>query len=335
MVNRVLWGGLAFLITLAGCEESGDEGVDSIDYAQEERQAICDYRVRCGFSPDRDTCLASVERDRDTIQALGGVDTERVRYDSKAAQAYLDLLGEIGCEATIANGRALEEAAAEVLVGTVPNGESCFADQECEGARAICDQTGCGGQICCEGSCTNVETLSLGAACPLFPVDTDRLTAFCEDTAYCAPPPDDGSGEPQAMGTCQPRADNGESCDRNEACLDGQRCAMGQCFVLSASGQQCNSTLDTGSCVDINQVCDMGSGTCADAPGDGQPCVFGRCQPYAQCVEDVCVRRPGLGEACEGTPPCQGDLECRDGVCQLETVVFVCIEGEPPPPPME
>ncbi len=321
------------MFTLAGCEEADDEGVEAIDYAQQEREAVCDYRVRCGFSPDRDACLASVERSRDTIQALGGVDTERVEYDPQAALAYVELLGEIGCESTLANRREREAAAAAVLVGTVPAGDACFADRECAGDGAICDQTGCGGQTCCEGACTEIQTLSLGSDCPLFPVDADRLTAFCEDTAYCAPPPDDGSGEPPSMGTCQPRADNGEPCDRNEACLDGQRCAMGQCFVLSASGQPCNPGLDTGSCIDVDEVCDMGSSTCADAPGDGQACVFGRCQPYAQCVEDVCVRRPGQGESCEGTPPCQGDLQCRDNVCQLDTVVFVCIEGDPPPPP--
>ena len=332
-MNRVLWGSLALLVTVAGCGEEDDPGVEAIDYAQQERDAICDYRVRCGFSTDRDACLGSVERSRATIQAIGGIDSERVDYDRKAALAYVELLEEAGCEATIANGRALEAARAEVLQGSVAAGDSCFADTECAGERALCDQTGCGGQICCEGTCAEIQTLSLGSACPLFPIDADRLTAFCEDTAYCAPPPDDGSGEPPAMGTCQPRADNGEPCDRNEACLDGQRCAMDQCFVLSTAGQPCNPTLTTGSCVEANQVCDMASSTCVDAPGDGQPCVFGQCMPYASCVEDVCVRRPVQGESCEGTPPCQGDLQCRDNICALETVVFVCLEGEPPPPP--
>jgi len=331
-VNRVLWGSLVAL-ALVGCQEEDDPGIDAVDYAQAEREAMCDYRVRCGLSTDRDACMASVERDRSIVQAVGGIEAGRVDYDAQAAVDYIALLEELGCEGTIANAREAQEAAAAVLVGQVPAGESCFADTECAGDNSICDQTGCGGQTCCEGTCTEVQTLPLGSACPLFAVDTDRVTAFCEDTAYCAPPPDDGSGEPAQMGTCQPRADNGEPCDRNEACLDGQRCAMGQCFLLSNSGQQCNPTLDTGSCIDFNQVCDMGSSTCVDAPGEGQPCVFGQCMPYAQCVEDVCVRRPGQGESCEGTPPCQGDLQCRDGICDLEPVVFVCLEGEPPPPP--
>lgn len=319
---------------MSGCEEDSEPGIDATEFAQAQREALCDYQVRCGFSSSRDACLDAVERDRGTIQAIGGIAIERVEYDPQAALAYVELLEEIGCEATIANRREVETAWAEVLVGTVAAGDGCFADAECAGEGAICDQTGCGGgQVCCEGTCAEVQTLSLGAACPLFPVDTDRLTAFCEDTAYCAPPADDGSGEPPTMGTCQPRGDNGAVCDRNEACLDGQRCDSGSCFVLSAAGEQCNPTLSSGSCVDHNQVCDMGSSTCVDAPGNGEPCVFGRCMQYAVCVEEVCVARPGLGESCEGTPPCQGDLQCRDGVCEDEPVVFVCLEGEPPPPP--
>lgn len=333
-MNRVLWGSLALLVTVSGCEEGDDPGVEAIDYAQQERDAVCDYRVRCGFSTDRDSCLGSVERSRATVQAIGGIESERVAYDPQAALAYIELLGEAGCEATLANTRELEAAKAEVLVGSIAAGDSCFADPECGGENAICDRTGCGGgQICCEGTCADLQTLSLGAACPLFPVDVDRLTAFCEDTAYCAPPPDDGSGEPQPMGTCQPRADNGEPCDRNEGCLDSQRCAMDQCFVLSTAGEACNPTLSSGSCVEANQVCDMASSTCVDAPGDGQPCVFDECMPYATCIEQVCVRRPTLGEPCEGAPQCQGNLECRDNVCELEAIVFVCLEGEPPPPP--
>ena len=334
-MNRVHWGlSLVFVFAIAACEEREETGIDAVDYAQAEREALCDYRVRCGFSFDRDSCLASIERDRGILQALGGIESERAEYDGTAAAAYIELLETLGCEATIANTREAQEAAAAVIQGQVPIGDSCFADLECEGDRSICDRTGCGGgDICCEGTCTEVQTLPLGGACPLFPVDQDRITAFCEDTAYCAPPPDDGSGEAPAMGTCQPRVDAGEPCDRSEACLDGQRCAMGQCFVLAAADEQCNPALDSGSCVDFDKVCDMGSNTCVDAPGDGEPCVFGRCMQFAQCVEDVCVLRPRAGESCENTPPCQGDLQCRDGICQLEPVVFVCIEGAPPPPP--
>ena len=317
---------------LTGCEEDDEPGIEATEFAQAERDALCDYRVRCGFATDRDACVAAFERDRSTLQAIGGLDLERAEYDPQAALAYVELLETVSCEATLANQREVEAAAAEVLEGLIPAGDSCFADAECAGT-AICDQTGCGGQTCCEGSCVAIETLGLGAACPLFPVDTDRVTAFCEDTAYCAPPPTEDGGEPPTMGTCQPRSDNGGTCDRNEGCLDGQRCNSGACFQLSSAGEPCNPTLTSGSCIDFDQVCDMGSGTCVDAPGDGQPCVFGRCMQYAACVEEMCVRRPGLGESCEGTPPCQGDLECREGICEADPVVFVCLEGEPPPPP--
>lgn len=323
---------LIFSSTVFGCEEDEAPSIDSADFAAEEREARCAYLVRCGFATDRDACLAAYDVDRNVVQAIGSVEFDKVEYDPEAAFTYIELLNETNCDATIANVRLLEEARAEAFEGLVEGGGECFADEECAGTRSICDQTNCGNQVCCVGSCTAVETLSVGSSCPLV-ATADRLTAFCEDTAYCAPPPDDGSGEPPLSGTCQPRVDNGSSCDRNEACLDGQRCAMGECFILSTAGQPCNPTLQTGSCIEINQVCDMASSTCVDAPGDGQPCVFGGCQPFAQCVEDVCRRRPGLGESCENTPPCQGDLECRENVCVESNIILVCVDGDPPPPP--
>ncbi|MEM6291298.1 MAG: EB domain-containing protein [Myxococcota bacterium] len=330
---RLLALTLALLVSPAGCDQEEDPGIESFDFAKEERSARCDYLVRCGFAPDRDSCIGAFEIDRGYIQAIGGIALERVEYNPQAALAYVDLLEEIGCEETIENGRLIEEAQAAAVIGLIEDGDACFADQECAGERSICDQTGCpNNQACCTGVCTEVRELGLGSECPLQP-EGDRITAFCEDTAYCAPPATEDGAEPPTTGTCQPRVDASEACERNEQCLDGQRCAMGQCFTLSPSGETCNPTLQSGSCIDVNQVCDMGSSTCVDAPGDGQACVFGRCQPYAQCVEDVCVRRPGLGESCENTPPCQGNLQCRDNVCVDDPVVFVCVEGEPPPPP--
>ncbi len=331
---------LAFPIAVAslltGCPEDEDSGLDSADFARQERNARCDYLVRCGFATDRDSCRAAHDISRTFVQAIGSVEFEKVEYDSQAAQDYVDLLGEISCADTLATRRELQAARAAALEGLVAPGDECFADDECSGERALCDQTNCGGQTCCVGTCTRVEALALGAQCPLIPTG-DRITAFCEDTAYCSPPPDDGSGEPPMFGTCQPRGDNGSPCDRNDACLDGQRCdpagESSQCYLLSSAGEPCNPTLQNGSCVEFDQVCDMASSTCVDAPGDGQPCVFGRCQPYASCVEDVCRRRPGLGEACDGGLQCQGDLFCQDGFCASDSVVFVCVAGEPPPPP--
>lgn len=328
--------GLALVFLSTACSEEETPSLDSADFVAEERDARCAYLVRCGFATDRDSCRAAHDVSRGFVQAIGAIEFDRVEYDGEAALAYVDLLRDLACDQTLAVAAEVREARAAALEGLVERGESCFADDECTGARGICDQTGCGNQTCCEGTCARVEQLGLGDQCPLIPVG-DRLTGACEDTAYCAPPPDDGSGEPPMFGSCQPRGDNGAFCDRNEACLDGQRCDPAgegsQCYLLSSKGEPCNPVLQNGSCVEVNQVCDMASATCVDAPGDGQPCVFGRCQPVAACVEEVCRRRPGLGESCENTPPCQGDLFCQDGVCNSSSVVFVCVDGDPPPPP--
>lgn len=320
-----------------GCQEE-ETGVASQELTDDEFDARCKLLARCGFAPDEGSCRDSEEVDRALAQAVGGIPLERVEYDKDAAEAYLALLEETGCEATLANSRALIEARQAIFNGLVDAGDGCFVDEECSG-DAICDRFDCPGDlVCCTGTCVENRVLSNGSACTLL-TDGRRITDRCEDDAYCAAPPDDGmDGEPAMMGTCNPRVDNGMPCDVNEQCFDGQRCDSGDsgtCFRLSGDGEQCNPMITAGSCVLTNQICDMGSSTCVDAPGPGSPCVFGRCQPYAECREDMCVANPRLGEACDGSIQCLGDLDCRDGVCGRSDVVFICVEGQDPPPPVE
>jgi ABC-type transport system involved in cytochrome c biogenesis ATPase subunit len=106
-----------------------------------------------------------------------------------------------------------------------------------------------------------------------------------------------------------------------------------QCYKLSVAGDPCNPLLSQGSCVNFDDVCDPGSSTCAPAPGPGAPCVSDRCMRFAECVEGTCVARPRLGEPCDGSVQCLGELYCNNGFCEGTTVVFACLEGEDPPPP--
>lgn len=327
-------GGVALGCLLAvACDQEEAPVVEGADLRAQELDARCEYLVRCGFMPDADTCLASLSYDGGLVQALGGTSFDRAGYDPELAAAWLDTLRTLGCDATTENARLLADARAPVFAGRIDLGGSCFADEECKG-EAVCDRSACpGDQLCCTGECVAWEILSVGQACPL-PQDGVRITAVCEDLAYCQEPPDDGGDMPPTQGTCVARSDNGQPCDDVDACLDGQRCNVGgsdACFKLSASGEMCNP--DLRSCLAINEVCSPTAVQCVAAPGPGEPCVLGQCAPWALCQDDTCVARLRAGEACDGSIPCLGDLQCRDETCQLRSTLLVCVEGDPPPQP--
>lgn len=329
---------LAGALLVPACDEGEAPVVESSDLREQELEARCEYLVRCGYMPDDDTCRASEGYDQGLVQALGGTSFDRTGYDPEVAARWLDALRNLSCEATVENAQAYADARAPVFAGRIEVGGSCFADDECTG-DAVCDRSACpGDQLCCTGECVEQSELGVGERCPLEQPGM-RLTATCVRTAYCQLPPDDGSGVPPTEGTCQVRSDNGLPCDQLDGCLDGQRCDLGgsgECYKLSASGEMCNAALQWGSCVAANEVC-SGS-ACALAPGPGQPCVQGQCAGWAMCQNDgmseTCVGLLRAGEACDGSIPCLGDLQCQNGTCQLSATLLVCVEGNPPPPPM-
>jgi hypothetical protein len=326
---------LGILLGMTGCEDA-DDGLSPEDFRRAEKDARCEYMVRCGLAPGRDACQAAIAQDPDLIQAVGAVAFGRAQYDPEAAQQYVDTLTDASCEGTLAVANELRAALAAVFEGKVPEGQPCWSDQECAGDDGVCDTLACrgSGQLCCHGTCRRYRTIGVGSACPL---QADEMSfSGCSDDAYCAPPEDDGSGEPPTMGICTPRSNNGMPCGALDGCQDGQRCNVGGsnlCYVLSGDGEMCNPNLANGSCVRIDQVCDAGSSSCVSAPGPGQPCVRGRCQLHAVCQEDVCIARLVEYEPCDGSVPCLGDLSCQDGFCQRSRVALVCVAGEPPPEP--
>jgi len=328
------------LLLLPACDEEEKPVVESADLRKQELEARCEYLVRCGYMPDDDTCRASQSYDQSLVQALGGTSFNRAGYDEEQAAAWLDTLRNLGCQATTENVRLYAEARAPVFAGRIELGGACFADDECMD-DGVCDRAACSfDQLCCTGECVEQKVLTVGERCPL-PQDGVRLTAACDETAYCQLPPDDGSGMPPTEGTCQIRSDNGLPCDQVDGCFDGQRCDQGgtnNCYKLSESGEQCNPSLQRGSCIGVNDVCSPSSSECVIAPGPGEACVLGQCAGWARCQDDgmgnqTCIGLLTAGEACDGSIPCLGDLNCRDGSCQLSTTVLVCVEGDPPAPP--
>jgi hypothetical protein len=333
-IARFALAGLGSL-TLLACDSETTPEPTGRDLRADEIDARCEYLVRCGFYPDRDTCIVSEAPDTGLLQALGAEAFGRVEYDYEAVETYIDTLRGLSCDATITVAREIADARAAAFTGKIEIGGDCFADLECEG-DAICDRNACDqNTLCCTGACVAFSTLAIGDSCPLTS-DGPRIASACADDAFCQPPPDDGSGMPPASGTCTLRATNGDPCDFVDACGDGQRCDINgsnTCYRLSGSGEMCNPMLSQGSCIGINETCNPGASTCQLAPGPGQACPDGRCADYAFCGDDmVCAARPRLGESCDAGP-CLGDLYCRDNVCTRSETVHVCIDGQPPPPP--
>jgi hypothetical protein len=56
-------------------------------------------------------------------------------------------------------------------------------------------------------------------------------------------------------------------------------------------------------------------GTCADAPGAGEPCALGRCAPGLACSSERCVAPGKTGAPCAGADDCEQTLSCVSGAC--------------------
>ncbi len=306
-----------------------------------EHEAQCAFRVRCGISKSERACDDEVQTAQHTLQSVGSAAFGRATYDSEAAHRYLNNLKERPCDRTDATSDALTHDYDDVFAGELDLGESCLADEEC-GVDAACDRHECPDWIpCCLGTCVAVKIVEVGASCTT-PAGSYPMVARCPEGATCAPPEDNNNGgnqdEPPSPGTCVLRVDNGAPCNRDNDCLDGQRCdtaSSGTCYKLAASGEPCNPNLQTGACLNFDEVCDQKSKTCVRRPGDGDACPQRFCLEFATCNEEnaQCERLPGRDDACDGV--CAGSLRCQDGTCQPTLPRAACVEGVPPPTPME
>ncbi len=100
-------------------------------------------------------------------------------------------------------------------------------------------------------------------------------------------------------GTCiaaLPEAGLGEDCLTGMTCVEGTYCDIeaAVCASLKASGETCSSDFQ---CADVLRCV---GGTCAEGPGEGEPCPSGDCAlPFGCDPQTVtCQRARGEGEAC-------------------------------------
>ncbi|MBU1432779.1 hypothetical protein KKF91_19750 [Myxococcota bacterium] len=89
-------------------------------------------------------------------------------------------------------------------------------------------------------------------------------------------------------------------------------CHMGICVSMPQVGGPC---LENGDCP-APMACDLGTGTCAAAALEGQPCGAG-CLFGLICVGDICVRPADIDGDCFSDYDCELGLICAGGICDL------------------
>jgi hypothetical protein len=196
----------------------------------------------------------------------------------------------------------------EVLLGTVPDGQSCRATEVCGPVSAcinlggdvcgdICARFGnenepcglhCGpGPLCLEGplctaglTCSNgtcVKSKQPGEACG----GTDQIA--CVAQFYCkrADPTDATS-----TGICARPAPGGPCAD-DTACLGTYACQAGMCVPRRPAGAPC---ADAPTSCEVWTACYEGTGTCVPLGGTGEPCATfpGTSVPGGGCITGFC-----------------------------------------------
>lgn len=315
-VVLVLSALFSMVSTAVGCSDApaGPGPIPLDELRAELSKATCNQYVRCGQMPDEATCDAVQGDTRFTLQLLTDAVLGRVTYDEAGARKCVEAIRNQNCDNQISTRKALADACATMFVGTVPEGESCLYDTECA-SGGVCNTSMCmGNGACCLGVCEKKPDL--------VPLNGDCTMNACIDSAYC-----DASAMPP---TCQPRKDNGDACDAQGQCKEGQRCdvngSVQTCYLLSKRGGACNPALDAGACIRYDDYCHPMDRKCVSLPGDGEPCTEkGECLGYTYCDDTkVCRKRPVEGGACTDAIKCLGTLECANMVCTVNSSTQVC-----------
>jgi hypothetical protein len=249
--------------------------------------AECSRLARCGLFTDEATCLAYF-RARPDADLAAAIDSGKVLYNPRAAEACIADLAARGCDLTAPDGRALPDSCARMFTGTLDLGEPCAFDAEC--VSSSCDAPACPRNMCCLGTCAST-----------IPDGECNRDADCGPDRFCDAP----------AHTCHALADVGAECTADTQCAYGLGCIgatdlqPGNCRALPHLGERCPYQR----CADLGTVCT--NGTCVAVGLPGSPCITGAdCSPYAHCAADTqtCANIPVLGEPCNGS--CAGEAYC-------------------------
>jgi hypothetical protein len=207
-------------------------------------------------------------------------------------------------------------------------GEACPNDDACRSFHCDPSDDRCGvpeggacssSYECREGFCDDRTCAPLrgnGESC----TDDSGACAsgYCDGTMCASPPPRAGVGE-----SCSTREDCNIGlecnfvcyvpCNSELDCEDGEICDEGQCGALRENGSSCDRDEQCGS-----NYCSDDAEVCIDKPGIGDACSgFSDCYPRGYCSGGVCVERRGPDQACDSYDSCLEPYLCLNSVCTL------------------
>lgn len=350
----LLAGGLA----ASACEDSTevDPGQGSTipfdDMPQKVAEALCAAYEAClgdfaSVSLGGEDCQVLFEGGfaSDAFEQMqAAVDGGTATYHGDQAQACLDALEALGCDALLANSLPECEAAFE---GTVSAGGDCSYDVECVddlycsidgscpgtctargGSGADCDDDGhCQDGLYCEGDTSNCKSpAGAGDDCG------EAAEAECAPGLMCL----GEDGQEGIPGSCSSPTEVfvgqvGDSCDifTGPWCEAGAHCAVVEvagpgslvfeCVATAASGGDCHPAAPD-MCT-ASEFCDVPAqsidGTCTAIPQDGEPCADSwtkKCDLYHRCVNGTCHGMEENGGTCVADEVCYSS-NCDGGVC--------------------
>src|SRR5262245_10127670 len=324
---------LAVAVTMMACDDTDGDPSSYVGFADLEsgsRDARCTYLARCGWYPDKATCLtanlptladvASFELDPSVVAA---VNAGRVRYNGARAKDCFDAISASSCDRTDGDGRSLFRVCSHYLTGTVAGGQPCFVDEECISQRCSANQTE---TQCLAGACVGdtapaVEPAGLGMPCSdagcangYCDLESDTCLALRREGEACVASVECSYGL-ACVGvtayTCKKLPALGEACP-DDACRDDNTyCVSGTCRARGLAGAHCDSWVD---CAEA-YPCDLATNTCRRAPALGE-----------SCAADVSIRCFDAGVVCDSETykciapkadgmSCINGFDCASGSC--------------------
>lgn len=316
-------------LSLTGCPDKKDDGPLSIDeFASRVVQAVCQFEVACGLTPDMATCLAVEVFDAAELAAVkAAIAAGRINYDPVRGGTCVDwyerYYATSNCtqssRAPVVN--AGSEACLGIVKGTIAVGSPCSLQGECLN-DGVCQRTNpaCTEQ-CCPGTCVaRPAPVPVGGDCT-----TLQPNQSCATGSSCFAAT---SGGPLVC--TMPSQVEGSACAAFYACASPLFCdrdaatGVGTCRRAAASGASCiNGVIGSLGCDDLRDTCDQTTSTCVSRTAVGGTCDAARydCVGYARCSGTICVADAKPGETCTpgGVPDCLGSFQCsaETNTCEL------------------
>lgn len=313
----------------AGIPDAGFTTVPIENWCGAHALAECGRDLRCGRLSQAGfagcmlirTSVASCDQ-----QAfLRGVQGRRTQYLESEAVRCLNALAEGSCEET-------PLACGNVFTGLAPPDAGCLAPTDCN-AFGFCDPY----DGLCPHKCRGWA--AMGTIC-------DGFTRRCDPSSGSCDNDDAGSS------VCQPKKNDGDPCQRFDACGELSSCVAGTCITRRANaGQPCALRQGFPFCND-EFFCRQGPpdagvrppGTCERKSGLGDTCTGpGSCLPSLRCstllTTGICLRKAPYRQPCISYDDCEDGLYCdaksqrceglpdAGGNCSFETTGYRCAPG--------